>query len=288
MKNVILLLALTLFSFSATAQQQYDINGKTYELKTEVEGELDLLWNITSKQYHYFVKTSDGTILELLNSKGTNNKYQEEYKSLLRSLTKNVNDIINTLNFTLHDFEVFFKSYNTLVGNSVYNEKHTTLKTRLAFYGGITNQPFILNFGNITVPFFGSELEFISSDEITKHAGFFSVEHALDHDDFKYSSTQLALGYRYRFINKSSFNIYGNVQFATLTFSKNTVELTSTTTEVVKNSTFKIPLIFGLGADIKISDCSFITLAYNKLFALLIDNNSNFPVNFTIGYKFNL
>jgi hypothetical protein len=207
---------------------------------------------------------------------------------LLRSLTKNVNDIINTLNFTLHDFEVFFKSYNTLVGNSVYNEKHTTLKTRLAFYGGITNQPFILNLGNITVPFFGSELEFISSDEITKHAGFFSIEHALDHDDFKYSSTQLALGYRYRFINKSSFNIYGNVQFATLTFSKNTVELTSTTTEVIKNSIFKIPLIFGLGADIKISDCSFITLAYNKLFALLIDNNSNFPVNFTIGYKFNL
>lgn len=173
MKNVILLLVLTIFSFSTTAQQQYDINGKTYELKTEVEGELDLLWNITDKQYHYFVKSSNGAILELINTKGANNKYQEEYKSLLRSLTKNVNDLINTLNFTLHDFETFFKSYNTLVGNSVYTEKRTTLKTRLAFYGGITNQPFISNPDNITVPFFGSELEFISSDETTKHAGFF-------------------------------------------------------------------------------------------------------------------
>jgi len=62
-----------------SAQEKIDVNGKTYELKTEVEGELDLLWHVIDKQYRYFVKTNDGNILELLNTK-KENRFQENIK----------------------------------------------------------------------------------------------------------------------------------------------------------------------------------------------------------------
>ncbi len=288
MKKVLFLLVLTTCSFSVSAQQKHTINGKNYELKTAVEGHLNLLWNIVDKQFRYFVKTADGNVSELLNTKDSSNNYQEQYKIQLKELTKGANVNTNDLKFTLNDLTQFFKHYNSAIGHSAYLDEKPILKFRLGFYGGITNHPFVNNMNNTKVPFFGTELEVFSSNENSNHAGFFSIEHALDNDDFKYTSTQLALGYRYRFINKSSFNIYGNALLATYNFSKRTILLTSTTNEVVKNSTFKIPFAFGLGADIKISDGSFITLSYNELIALFVDNNGNFPIDFAVGYKFNL
>lgn len=288
MKKTLFLLVLMACSFSVTAQKQYTINGKNYELKSAVKGSLNLLWNIVDKQYRYFVEDSNNHIFELLNTKNANNKYQEEYKTQLKKLTEKASISVDDLKFTLNSLKQFFKRYNTAIGHSVYFDEKPTLKSRMEFYGGITNHPFVSNAGNTKLPFFGTEVEIVSSNKTSKHAAFFSIEHALDNTNFKYSATQLALGYRYRFINKTFFNIYGNLHIATYNLSKNTIELTSTTNEVVKNSDFKIPLAFGIGADIKINTCSFITLAYNELFALFIDSNGNFPIDFAIGYKFNL
>jgi len=49
-----------------------------------------------------------------------------------------------------------------------------------------------------------------------------------------------------------------------------------------------VSLIFGLGADFKICDSSYITFVYDSIFALLRDNEGNFPIDFAVGYKFNL
>lgn len=288
MKKILFLLVLTTCSFSVSAQQQYTVNGKNYELKTAVEGNIDLLWNSIDKQFRYFVKTIDGNIFELINTKNINNKYQEEYKTQLSELTKNTSVSAANLKFTLNDLTQFFKQYNTAIGDSAYLDERPILKSRLGLFGGITNHPFVNNENNSTVPFFGAELEVISSFKTSRHAGFFSIEHALDNDDFKYTTTQIALGYRYRFINNPSFNFYVNTHLATYNFSKNTIAMIGLPNEVVKNSTFKIPFAFGLGADIKISNSSFMTLAYNELFAIFVDSNSNFPVDFAIGYKLNL
>lgn len=292
MKNILFFILLSFSFLSLSAQNQYTINGKNHELKTAVEGELDLLWNVTNKHFKYFVKTLNGQITELLNTKSPNNKYQQEYKTQLSELTKNANISTDNLKFTLTDLTHFIKHYNTAIGDSAYLDEKPMLKTRLGFYGGITNHPFVNNPNNSTVPFFGTELEIIPSKNNSRHAGFFSIEHALKSNDFKYATTQLALGYRYRFIKKSAFNIYGNMLLATYNFSKSTIEITNTNTtietETVKNSTFKMPFAFGLGADIKISEQGFITLAYNELFAVFVENNSNFPVDFAVGYKFNL
>jgi NAD/NADP transhydrogenase beta subunit len=59
---------LFLFSLSFHAQQTTVVNGNTYELTMEIEGELDLLWNVIDKRFHYFVRTKDETIIELLNT----------------------------------------------------------------------------------------------------------------------------------------------------------------------------------------------------------------------------
>ena len=286
MQKVIIFLVLILFPFSISGQQSYTVNGTTYELKTAVKGHVDLLWNVINKRYRYFMKTNDG-ITELLNTKDDNNDYLEEYKNQLSGIAGNTGLSTQDLKFTLQDLSQFFKAYNTASGHSAYIDDRAPLQPRLSFYGGLTNHPFINNPNNTTVPFFGAEVEVVSSNDASGHAGFFSFKHALDHDDLPYSATQLDLGYRYRFVKDPAFNIYGNLLVATYTFSKTTVALTDTTSEDVKDSSFKVPFIFGLGADIRVSDNGFVTLAYNELFGLFIESN-RFPVNFALGYRFNL
>lgn len=286
MRKILFSCLLLLSSFYITAQESYTVNGTTYQLKTAVKGHLDLLYNSINKQYRYFVRTREGFITELTNTKGTNNQYQAEYKSQLADLTKDSHLSPSNLDFTLSDLEQFISAYNTSLGDH-YKTTKTTLKLRIGLFAGITNQPFVSNPNNTTVPFFGAELEGISSKG-SPHAGFFNIEHALDHDTFQYTATQLALGYRYRFLNKHRFNLYGNLTIATLTFSKQTFMLIGAPSETVRESTFQIPCSFGLGADIRVGTDSFITLAYNKLFAIFTNNSNNFPVNVAIGYKCNL
>lgn len=286
MKYLVFLILLIFVWLPLSAQEKVTVNDKVYELKTEVDGQLDLLWNVIDKHYRYFIKTNDGKITELLNTK-SDKVYNEEYKTQLVQLTQNKGASTTKLNFTLEDLKAFIKAYNIASGNT-YQENNNRLKLRLGFFGGITNQPFVSNPNNTMVPFFGAELEGLSSLNTSRHAGFFSIVHALDHDDFQYSSTQLALGYRYRFLNKSNFNIYGNMTLATYTFSKETFILLGAANKTLKESTFQIPCSFGLGADIKVNNNSYVTLSYNELFAIFTDNTGNFPIHFAIGYKFGL
>ncbi|MCB0388348.1 MAG: hypothetical protein KDD23_06600, partial [Winogradskyella sp.] len=80
MKKLIFILCLSFSFVSLKAQETYTVNGETLELKTEVEGNLDLLWNIIDGQYRYFVRTEDGSIKELVNTKNPDTKkYQKEY-----------------------------------------------------------------------------------------------------------------------------------------------------------------------------------------------------------------
>ena len=43
-------------------QETYTVNGETLQLKTEIDGKLDLLWNTFDGEYRYFVRTEIGTI----------------------------------------------------------------------------------------------------------------------------------------------------------------------------------------------------------------------------------
>ncbi len=191
--------------------------------------------------------------------------------------------------FGRYSLKQFIKAYNSNDnGRFAYTDDRVKAKTRLSVFGGITNHPFINNPTDAKMPFFGVEFEMFQADSNSRQAGFFSIEHAFKNDEFSYESTELALGYRYRFIKKSTFNIYGNLKFATYTFFKETFEVTSGITEDMKNSAFRIPFIFGLGADIKINASNFITISYNEIVSIFVDSNGNFPVDFAIGYRFDL
>ena len=196
------------------------------------------------------------------------------------------------MNLTLFSLKEFIDNYNISVDeNYETNVSRSKFQFRLGVFGGITNSPFVTNPNNEKTPLFGAELEILEAERISRHAVFVQLKHVTEQDDIKYSTTELSLGYRFRVINKETFSLYGNMKFATLNFSNATVITENNgviTTEEFNESAFDVPFIFGIGADINVSKNSFITLAYNEIFALLLDNQGNFSTDFSIGYKFNL
>ena len=290
MKTLVLFLALS-FTTLTIAQNTYTFNNEKIELKTEVEGDYDLLWNTFNGRYRYFIKSQNENLTELTNSKGADNKYDNAYQTTLKATT---GQDASKVKLTLYSLKNFINQANASSDpNYTYASDKPKLKTRIGVFSGLTNHPFVVNPNNKSVPFFGAELEVFQDSSVPKHSGFLNIRSAGDTDDFKYSSTQIALGYRFRFINKPSFNIYGQTKFATFTTSKTTIayqDPNNTETIIideVKNSGFDVPLIFGIGADYKLGK-GYITLVLDSFFAAFIDNEGNFPLDLALGYKLNL
>tara|TARA_R100001039_G_C1848792_1_gene108869 strand:- start:232 stop:1173 length:942 start_codon:yes stop_codon:yes gene_type:complete len=295
MKKLILILCLSFSFVSLKAQETYTVNGETLELKTEVEGNLDLLWNIIDGQYRYFVRTEDGSIKELVNTKNPDTKkYQKEYRHTLNALTQDYGLSAGKVNLTLASLKDYINMYNSTSDLSYNYEPRNKIQARLGVFGGLTNQPFVNNPNNTSVPFFGAEFEVYSNTRLTRHAGYVNLRTALEADDFEYSATQLGLGYRFRAINKETFSVYGNVTLVTYTFHNETLSYEDPLnpgtyiSEENSDSELEVPFIFGLGSDIKVTKNGYVTLAYNNLFALFIDNQGNFPIDFAVGFKLNL
>jgi hypothetical protein len=293
MKKIGLILLIISISFSAFSQKDYTVNGETFNLKTEVEGSLNLLWNIVDGNYRYFVE-NDKKIEELINTKNTSGSYQEEYITSLKQNTGNTDISAKSVKLTLPSLRNFINGYNAKQDeNYSFSENKLKVNTRLGLFGGITNNPFVDNPDNSTTPLFGAELELYDDELAKRHGAFLQLTHVLENDDINYSVTEFALGYRFRFVYSRNFNLHANLKLVTLSFSNSTItyedeDLTQEVTEDKSATSFDAPVIFGLGADIKISENGFITLYYNELFALSLDNQGNFSTNLAIGYKFNL
>jgi len=287
MKKFLLFILLCItFQFNYS-QESYTIDSEALELKTEIEGQLDLLWTIIDREYRYFVRTDNGAITELKNTKNSDKNYQEEYKSTLRSLTNGMST--DKLKLTLFSLKNYIDKYNTSVDSAyVSDAKQGKVGLRLGFSAGITNNPFVGNPDNIKVPLIGAELEIYEANVLPRHSGFLQARHAFDTDDFTYATTEFSLGYRYRIINQSSFTIYGQVKLATVNFTNATVIDENAMEVGLNNTSFDVPFIFGIGSDIKVSKNSYITIIYGELFAFFLDNQGNFSTDISIGYKFNL
>ena len=283
MKKNILLLLLFIFPLISIAQEVHTIDGESLELKIEAEGAIDLLWTIEDGKYRYFVR-KNGNLIELTNTRRSDNKYQEEYKEVLNELTGN-SISAEDVNLTLYDLRKFCDDYNSSIDpNYTAKKKDAKINSRLLFFGGITNSPFVENPDNVTNPLFGVELELSEGVSLPRHSLFFQLKHVLDSDDFKYSTTQLALGYRFRIINQQLFNIYANVIGATYNSSKSEFVVADMVISE-KGDSFDAPFIFGVGADIRIVKNGFITITYDELFGLFVDNQGNFSKHIAVGYK---
>ncbi|NNE33095.1 MAG: hypothetical protein HKN40_12085, partial [Winogradskyella sp.] len=249
---VFIMLCIGVFSFG---QDTYMVNGESLELKTEIEGPLSLLWNTINGEYRYFVRTSDGNFTELKNTRGNNNSYNEAYKSVLSKLTNGQST--NNLKLTLYDLRRFIDNYNKSVLSS-----YTTLPPdpkvgfNFALSGGFTNNPFISNPDNFKTPLIGAELEVFESRDLVRHSGFLQFRHTFDTDEFQYSASEFSLGYRYRFISKSSFALYGQVKFAALNFTNVTFTDANNMQQTLNDTSFDVPFIFGIGSDIRVGTTS--------------------------------
>lgn len=289
MKSLSFLILLYLTgSLCAYCQKSYTVNGEVLVLNIEVEGALDLLTLKLDKGYRFFVKDTNENIHELVNTKDIDGTYFSEFRHTLSTLTQGSNMSTEQVSFGKYSLKQFIKAYNsTGTRRYAYTDEKVETQTRLGFFGGITNHPLIENTNNSKTGYIGAELELFQKKEHPRQSGFISLEHTLKSDDFNYTSTIMALGYRFRFINPPQYNIYANLQLATYTFSKR-IDWIENEEKIDKNHAFRVPFILGIGSDIKVSESSYISIIYNELVSVFVKNNGHVPVNLSVGYKFNL
>lgn len=290
MKNYVLSLLMSLIGFACVSQEMYTVNGQSYEFIKETNGSIELLWNEIDGIYRYFVKKNN-SILELTNTTDENGNYSFEYKTTLNKLTSDKSLSANKVKLTLISLKNFIDGYNLLQDPNYIVESKAKLLTRFSVFGGVSNSPFVQNPENIKNPVFGVEFEFSEAVEMPRHSLYFQGKQTIGSDKFDYSSTQVIVGYRFRFVNKETFNIYTSIDLGQYSYVRHEKEVSCGDCFfdiVEKNNGFEVPFTFGIGADIKISNTSFLSISYNELFALLLDNEGNFSTSFTIGYKIKL
>lgn len=272
------------------AQEKYTVDGETYTLKTDVKGPLTLLWNIIDGEYRYFSK-KDMSIRELTNTK-ENGKYQEEFKEVLQLQTADAPVATDKVRLTLPSLHTFFVEYNKK-RDPLFSDKKVSphLKLRLGAFIGVTNSIYTDNIENTSQAVGGLELEMVDAVKLKRHSMVLGFRHTFENKDYKYSASQFSLNYRFKFIKTPKLDMFVNAKFATLTFfNKETIVIPyggTATIEKESGSDFNAPITLGIGADYKVGN-GYITFNYNDIVALNMDSNKEFPVDFTIGYKFNL
>jgi len=290
MKRLLLVLFFALLGYTSQAQIQHNIDGTEYDLTEEISGKLSLYYVVIDGEFRYFIKKNDG-ITELTNTKAENGKYQEEYKEVLSIETADAGLDISNLKFTLASLKTFADDYNKAKDlNYKMQANRPKPKARLGAFVGVSNNPFVRNPENEITPIFGADFELYDTNA-PRHSMFLGFKQSLKSDEFKYSSSQVGLGYRFRIINKESFALYPQATLATYTFTSTEVTVVdglTTTTSTDTGSTFDAPIIFAVGADIKLGN-GYLTLSVNELLAVVnITNQGNFPMDVRVGYKFNL
>lgn len=286
----IFVLFLALSAETLNAQQQYTVDGQTYSLNTEVDGTLTLLWNTVNGEYRYFSKKGDD-IQELRNTK-ENGDYQEEYKETLKQQTSDAVVSTEKLKLTLPSLNAFFVEYNKKKDPSfVENKKTVQLEFRLGAFIGITNSVYTENTFNMSQPLAGVDLELVDAVKLKRHAMVLRFKQTIRGNSYKYSASQLSLNYRFKFVKTPKFDAFVNCKFAALTFFKNeeteVFDFGNSVTTKSSGSDFNAPVTFGIGADYKVGN-GYITFNYNDIVGLNVENNGEFPIDFTLGYKFNL
>ncbi|PVW14217.1 hypothetical protein [Marixanthomonas spongiae] len=286
----LLLLACLLTTIAVSAQQQYTVDGNTYTLQKEIEGPLTLLWNTIDNEYRYFLQKGN-TITELKNTK-VNGSYQEEYKEVLQQQTQNASLAVDGVNLTLPSLREFVISYNKKVDPSfTFEEKSIQLQTRLGAYVGVSNNVYYINPNNTILPSFGVDLELTDEVKLKRHALVFRFKQLLKNSDYDFSNSEISLNYRFKFIKSSAIDVFANVKVVAYSHASRDIIYTDSNGQEERitgsGGELQTPGAFGLGADIALGN-GFLTLSYNDIVAIGLESNDEFPVDFTVGYKFNL
>lgn len=290
MKRVLLALFCVLFTNFLVAQQQYTVDGQTYSLYTEVDGTLTLLWNSVDGEYRYFAKKGN-SITELKNTK-SNGSFQEEYKGTLQLLTNDAQLAVDDVKLTKNSLRDFVVTYNMAVDPNFNDTREKTpLTTRLGGFAGISNNAYFINPDNTFLPVLGIDLELVELKKLRRHSINVQFAQTIASSDYDFSSSELSLSYRFKFIKSDKIDLFINTKFASYIYVSRdiTVQNSAGDDEVISGSggDLRTPGSFGLGADIALG-MGYLTLAYNDIVSVGLETGDEFPVYLTVGYKFSL
>lgn len=294
MKNIKIfsLLVFLVAAVKMSAQEIFILDGETLKLKQEVKGPMSLFWTMQENEYRYFVRKGD-KMLELKNT-SLQGEPQEEYKNQLQDLAKGVEISTEHVDFVLYDLRFFVNRFNAKVHKDYeFNTSTPNFQKRIGFFVGLSNNKYTHNPQNILVPIIGLEFEIYDPNLLPGHSVFFQFRQSFEQDEYKYVSSQLSLNYRFKFLNFRNFNFHLDAELATFLYSQNQEAITGANGNIIgyrkdDGFTFTSPLSFGIGTDIRITAESFITFSYNDIVSIVLDGNGAFPLDFTLGYKYNL
>ena len=278
------------FAGKVAAQETYIIEGDTLQLQREVKGPLSLFWNLENTEYRYFVQKSD----QLVELKDILINGKLQYQEQLSRLTTDAKIRTDDVKFLLYSLKHFVNSYNALVQEGYeFNEATANIKQRLDLFVGLSNNKFTENPDNILAPIVGLEYEFYDPNLAPRHSAFLQLRQSFKREDYRYSSTQLSINYRFRALYFKGWDLHVDTELATFLYSEDKVRIKDESGEVVaikddSGFSFTAPFSFGIGSDIRITENSFISLGYNDIFSIVLDGNGSFPLDFTVGYKYNL
>ena len=291
-KRISILLFFILCTVNLAAQEIFIVEGDTLALNKEVEGTLSLYWNEEWNRYRYFVQKREHFV-ELKNEQvegGEKKKFQLQ----LEKLTADANISTRDVKLLLYSLKHFTNLYNSAVEeNYVYNASSSNFKHRIGFFTGLSNNIYTKNPENIIAPVVGLEYELYDPNLAPRHAAFLQLRQSFERDEYTYSSTQLTINYRFKFIYKPDFDVYLDTELVNFYYSQEDIYVTNDQGEidsVKKESGFDLmaPLSFGVGAGVRITESGIITVGYNDIVSIFLDSNGSFPVDFTVGYKFSL
>ena len=294
MKNLLSysLLVFLLFASPLISQENYTIDGEQLNLKTEVDGTITLLWNTINGTYRYFIKKGNA-ISELKNTR-VEKKYKEEYKQVLQENTNDVSISADKVKLTTASLKSFFVEYNTLKdSNYSVEEKSIQLKLRLGAFVGGTNSVYSENPDNKFLPTLGFDFEIVDDNILKRHSLVFQFKQTFETSDYKFSSSDFSLNYRFKFIKKQKIDVYINTKFAGYSHVTREelvpVEEDEGEFEIksVSSDDFQAFANFGLGVDYALGN-GYLFFVYNDIVSLTNDTNGEFPLDFTLGYKLNL
>lgn len=277
-----------LFSGFLMAQEVYQVQGESIPLFVEAEGSASLLWNSIDGNYRYFLK-KDNTITELKNTQ-VNGSYQQEYKEILKSLVGA--ERVKNVKLTKPDLVRVIDEYNA-TSDATYQIKSNSvqLKTRLGGFAGMTNYPFFVNPENTLLPQLGAEFEVIDEVMLKRHSMVFQFRQIIGNSDYDFSSSQITFNYRFKFVKTETFDLYVNAKVAGYNYVSQDIDVVENDGTITNISgsggEFQAPFALGVGADIALGK-GYLTVLYQDALALNLEDNGNFPVDFALGYKFNL
>ncbi len=285
-----------LFASPLIAQETYTVAGEQLSLKTEVDGPIILLWNTLEGEYRYFIKK--GTVISELKNTRVGKKYNEEYKQVLKKNTTDVSISTDKVKLTRASLKSFFIDYNSLKDSGFSVEQNSVnLKLRLGAFAGVTNSVFSVNPDNSFQPTLGIDFEIVDNNLLKRHAIVLVFKHTFETSDYKYSASNFSLNYRFKFIKKQKIDVFINTKFAGYSNVTQDKEFGIDTDDDGENDDFEIrsvtesnfsPFVnFGLGVDYALCN-GYLTFSYNDIVSLTDDSNGEFPLDFTLGYKFNL